>query len=86
VAPHDLPALCGIAVLSFVLSFIGASVGLVLGRLRLPLLIAYPDSPVAGASTNLAVSGRGALASGRAWRIPSGRRPSRPARSYCAAC
>src|SRR5436309_6634632 len=52
----------GIAALSFALSFAGAAVGLVLGHLRLPLLIAYLGSPVAGASTNLAVSGLGALA------------------------
>lgn len=51
----------GIAVLSFVLSFAGAAVGLVLGHLRLPLLIAYLGSPAAGAATNLAVSGLGAL-------------------------
>lgn len=54
-------ALGGIAALSFVLSFFGAAVGLVLGHFRLPLLIAYLGSPVAGASTNLAISGLGAL-------------------------
>jgi uncharacterized protein len=47
---------------SFVLSFIGAAVGMVLGHLRLPLLVAYLESPVSGASTNLAISGLGALA------------------------
>jgi uncharacterized protein len=55
-------ALGGIAVLSFLLSFVGAAVGLVLGHLRLPLLVAHLGSPVVGASTNLAVSGLGALA------------------------
>jgi uncharacterized membrane protein YfcA len=60
--PHSVLVLCGIGVLSFFLSVLGATVGLVLGHLRLPLLIAYLGSPVAGASTNLAVSGLGALA------------------------
>jgi uncharacterized membrane protein YfcA len=71
---HDVFALGGIGLLSFVLSFLGAAVGLVLGHLRLPLLIAYIGSPVGGASTNLAVSGLGALAGtyrhareGRVW-------------------
>jgi uncharacterized protein len=59
--PSEL-ALPGIGAVSFVLGFAGATVGLVLGHLRLPLLIAYLGSPVAGASTNLAVSGLGALA------------------------
>jgi uncharacterized membrane protein YfcA len=55
-------ALGGIGLLSFALSFVGAAVGLVMGHLRLPLLIAYVGSPVTGAATNLAVSGLGALA------------------------
>ena len=46
---HHVFLLCGIALLSFVLSFIGSAVGLVLGHLRLPLLIAYLGSPGAGA-------------------------------------
>lgn len=55
--------LSGIALLSFVLSLIGAAVGLILGHLRLPLLIAWFDgNPAAGAATNLVVSGTGALA------------------------
>src|SRR3954470_2988319 len=58
----DLLILGGIGLLSFVLSYIGAAVGMVLGHLRLPLLVAYLGSPVSGASTNLAVSGLGALA------------------------
>jgi hypothetical protein len=58
----DLLLLGGIGVVSFVLSFVGASVGMVLGHLRLPLLVAYLGSPVSGASTNLAVSGLGSLA------------------------
>lgn len=59
---HAALALGGIAALSLVLSFFGATVGLVLGHFRLPLLIAYLGSPVAGASTNLAISGLGAIA------------------------
>src|SRR4051794_9151755 len=54
--------LAGIAVVSFVLSFIGAAVGLVMGHLRLPLLLAYLRSAPVAASTNLAISGLGALA------------------------
>lgn len=54
--------LVAIALVSFLLSFIGAAVGLVLGHLRLPLLITYLHSPVAGAATNLVISGVGALA------------------------
>lgn len=62
----DLLILGGIGVVSFLLSFLGAAVGMVLGHLRLPLLVAFLGSPVLGASTNLAVSGLGALAgSGR---------------------
>jgi uncharacterized membrane protein YfcA len=58
----DLLILCGIGVVSFILSFVGAAVGMVLGHIRLPLLVAFLRSPVSGASTNLAVSGLGALA------------------------
>ena len=59
---RDLLLLGGIGLVSFVLSLIGAAVGMVLGHLRLPLLVAFLGSPVSGASTNLAVSGLGALA------------------------
>ena len=51
-----------IALVSFALAFIGATVGLVLGHLRLPLLIVYLGSPGAGAAMNLVVSSTGALA------------------------
>jgi uncharacterized membrane protein YfcA len=61
-----------IALLSFLLSFIGAAVGLVLGHLRLPLLVAYLASPPAGAACNLLVSGVGALA-GTANHLRNGR-------------
>jgi uncharacterized protein len=59
---NDFLILVAIGLVSFVLSYIGAAVGMVLGHLRLPLLIAFLGSPVSGASTNLAVSGLGALA------------------------
>ncbi|MBY0457683.1 MAG: sulfite exporter TauE/SafE family protein [Gemmataceae bacterium] len=49
-------------VVSFVLSYVGAAAGLILGHLRLPLLVFTLGNPIAGASTNLAVSGAGALA------------------------
>src|SRR4051794_23975955 len=64
--------LVGIGALSFVLAFIGAAVGLILGHLRLPLLIAYLGSPTAGAMTNLIISGSGALA-GSASHVRAGR-------------
>jgi uncharacterized membrane protein YfcA len=51
-----------IAVVTFALSFVGAAVGLVLGHLRLPMLIAYLGSPGAGVATNLIVSASGAVA------------------------
>jgi uncharacterized membrane protein YfcA len=50
-----------IGVVSFVLSFYGSAVGLILGHLRLPLLIYCLPSTAAGMATNLAVSGLGAL-------------------------
>jgi uncharacterized membrane protein YfcA len=53
--------LAAIAMLSFVLSFYGAAVGLIMGHLRLPLLIYYLPSTAAGMAVNLAVSGVGAL-------------------------
>lgn len=64
--------LLAIALVSFTLSFIGASVGLVLGHLRLPLLIAYSGSTASGAMTNLLVSGLGAM-SGSVSHVRSGR-------------
>lgn len=63
--------LVGIALLSFALAFVGAAVGLILGHLRLPLLIAYLGSPTAGAMTNLIISGTGALG-GSAGHVKSG--------------
>src|SRR5262245_1890367 len=59
--PHSLFILMLIGVTSFVLSFYGAAIGLILGHLRLPLLIYYLPSTAAGMATNLALSGLGAL-------------------------
>jgi uncharacterized protein len=64
--------LVGIGVASFALAFIGAAVGLILGHLRLPLLIAYLGSPTGGAMMNLMISGTGAL-SGSASHVRAGR-------------
>lgn len=50
-----------IAAVSLVLSHIGATVGLVLGQLRLPLLIWALGSPVVGTATSLAISTAGTL-------------------------
>ena len=60
--PGSIWLLLAIALVSFILSFIGSSVGLVLGHLRLPLLITYLKSPGGGAAMNLIISGTGALA------------------------
>ncbi len=49
-----------IALVSLVISYIGAAVGLVLGQLRLILLVLWLG-PLAGAATSLAVSSVGAL-------------------------
>lgn len=46
---------------SFVTSYLGASVGLVLGQIRLPLLVVLTGSPIIGAATSLAISAAGAL-------------------------
>ncbi|HOU54311.1 MAG TPA: sulfite exporter TauE/SafE family protein [Myxococcota bacterium] len=50
-----------IAVLSFVIAFFGASIGMVGGHFRLPLLVMYLGSVPGGTATNLAVSAAGAL-------------------------
>lgn len=54
--------LVGTGLVSFVLSYVGAAAGLILGHLRLPMLVFALGNPIAGASTNLAVSGVGAVA------------------------
>ncbi len=51
----------GIALVSFALSFYGASVGLVLGHLRLPMLVYFTGNPAVGAATSLAISATGGL-------------------------
>ncbi|MBY0232718.1 MAG: sulfite exporter TauE/SafE family protein, partial [Gemmataceae bacterium] len=63
--------LATLAVVSFVLAFYGAAVGLILGHLRVPLLACILPAPVA-ASVNLAVGGIGAL-SGTAGHAHAGR-------------
>lgn len=57
----DILILAGIGIVSFGLAYVGSVVGLVLGHLRLMLLIFWLGSPVAGAATNLAVSGLTAI-------------------------
>lgn len=59
--PFDLLILLLVALLSFGLAYLGASVGLVLGQLRLPALVYWLDSPVVGAGTSLAISAVAAL-------------------------
>jgi uncharacterized membrane protein YfcA len=60
--PHpELLVLGLVALLSFGLSYVGASVGLVLGQLRLPILVYWLGSPVVGAATSLAISAVAAL-------------------------
>ena len=62
---------------SFVAGYVGSMLGLVLGTLRLPLIVALSGSPLAAAGTNIAISaaaaGAGAaghLRAGRvAWRV-----------------
>lgn len=60
-SPSEYFALALIALVSFALSYIGATVGLVLGQLRVALLVYVLGSPVAGAATSLAVSTAGTL-------------------------
>ncbi len=50
-----------VALLSFGLSYLGASVGLVFGQLRLPILVYWLGSPAVGAATSLAISAVAAL-------------------------
>ena len=59
-ASPDLLLLVAIALVSFVVTYLGTTVGLVLGHLRLALLVAW-IGPIAGAATSLAVSSVGAL-------------------------
>lgn len=51
---------------AFIVSLFGGLVGLVLGNLRLPVVIAFATSPGAGAGANVAISGASALAAASA--------------------
>ncbi|MCA9706148.1 MAG: sulfite exporter TauE/SafE family protein [Myxococcales bacterium] len=57
----DLLVLGLVGLLSFGLSYLGASVGLVFGQLRLPVLVYWLGSPVVGAATSMAISAVAAL-------------------------
>jgi uncharacterized protein len=58
-----------VAVWSFVVSFFGGMVGMVLGNLRLPLVVLVGSSAAAAAGANVAISGAAALTSAYAhWR------------------
>jgi uncharacterized membrane protein YfcA len=59
--PGELLVLGLVAAISFALSYFGASVGLVLGQLRLPALVYWLGSPIVGAATSLAISAVAAL-------------------------
>ena len=58
---------------SFVAGYVGSMLGLVLGTLRLPLIVAVAGSPLAAAGTNIAISaasaGAGALRHAREGRV-----------------
>lgn len=54
--------LVGISLVSFVLSYVGASVGLVLGQVRVMLLVYVLGNVAVGTSTSLAISTCGTLA------------------------
>lgn len=59
--PDQLLVLGLVGLLSFGLSYLGASVGLVFGQLRLPVLVYWLGSPVVGAATSMAISAVAAL-------------------------
>jgi uncharacterized protein len=58
---------------SFIAAYLGSMLGLVLGTLRLPLIVALTGSPLAAAGTNIAIStasaGAGALGHRRGGRV-----------------
>jgi uncharacterized membrane protein YfcA len=65
----DTLELVAVFVWSFLVSFAGGLVGLVLGNLRLPLIVLVASSPAAGAGANVAISGAAAVTSAYAhWR------------------
>lgn len=57
----DALGLIALAVWSFIVSFAGGLVGLVLGNLRLPLVVLLASSPAAGAGANVGISGAAAV-------------------------
>src|SRR4029450_911494 len=61
---------------SFVAGYLGSMLGLVLGTLRLPLIVAITGSPISAAGTNIAISpasaAAGALRHLRAGRVDWG--------------
>jgi uncharacterized membrane protein YfcA len=57
----DLAILAGVTLVSFALSWFGASIGLVLGQMRLALLVWWLGSPAIGATTSLAISSLGSV-------------------------
>ncbi len=57
----DLLVLGLVGLLSFGLSYLGASVGLVFGQLRLPVLVYWLGSPAIAAATSMAISAAAAL-------------------------
>lgn len=59
--PFESSILLLVALLSLGLAYFGASVGLVLGQLRLPVLVYWLGSPIVGAGTSLAISAVAAL-------------------------
>ena len=61
--------MAGLGVVGFAVGFIGAMVGLVLGSLRLPVVVAVTATPGIAAGTNIAISAMGALSGTlRHWR------------------
>jgi uncharacterized membrane protein YfcA len=69
---HDLAWLVAIGIFSFVTSYVGAAVGLVLGHFRVAMLTYAFGSPAAAVATSLAISTFGSLA-GAASHARSGR-------------
>jgi uncharacterized membrane protein YfcA len=59
----DALALTALAVWSFIVSFAGGLVGMVLGNLRLPLVVLLGSSAAAAGGANVAISGAAAVSS-----------------------
>jgi uncharacterized protein len=58
----DALEIVAVVIWAFLVSLVGGVVGLVLGNLRLPVMLAFATSPAAGAGANVAVSGAAAVA------------------------